>query len=59
MSFMFFELAANKDVQEKAREEVLRVIKNHDGIITYEAVQEMTYLTQVMNGKLIKTLLEH
>jgi cytochrome P450 family 6 len=49
---MFFELAANKEVQNKARAEVLDIIQKHSGILTYEAIQEMTYLTQVMNETL-------
>jgi cytochrome P450 family 6 len=53
MSFMFFELAANKEVQNKARAEVLDIIQKHDGMLTYEAIQEMAYLTQVMNETLM------
>jgi cytochrome P450 family 6 len=51
MQFAAYELALNPKVQDKLREEVNRVIKKHNGTITYEAIQEMTYLEQVFDGK--------
>lgn len=48
---MFYEVSQNQEIQGKIREEVLKAMKNHDGEITYEAIQEMTYLTQVINGE--------
>lgn len=41
----------NKDIQDRVREEINSVLKKHDGDFTYEAIQEMTYLSQVMAGK--------
>ncbi|XP_062537867.1 uncharacterized protein LOC134206193 [Armigeres subalbatus] len=54
VSFALFELASNPDVQEKARQEVKRVLANHDGHITYDALKDMTYLEQVVNETLRK-----
>ncbi|XP_065080036.1 probable cytochrome P450 6a14 [Ochlerotatus camptorhynchus] len=54
LSFALFELAHNPAVQDKAREEVQRVIAAHDGHITYEAVKEMIYLEQIVNETLRK-----
>lgn len=51
MSFTLLELAQNQDFQNKAREEVREVLKKHDGKLTYEAVNELHYLEQVVNGK--------
>ena len=50
MSFVLFELAINQDIQDKVREEVLKVKKAHDGKITYDALGEMHYLHMVFNG---------
>lgn len=50
MNFALFELARNSDLQERARQEVLKVIETHDGKITYEGLQEMTYVKQVLDG---------
>lgn len=52
-TFCLLELALNETVQEKARKEVLEVLKRHDGKVTYEAVQEMKYLSQVIDGELL------
>lgn len=52
ISYTLTELAYNPDIQEKLREEIQEKTKDTDGEITYEALQEMTYLGQVVNGKL-------
>ncbi|XP_044761156.1 probable cytochrome P450 6a14 [Coccinella septempunctata] len=54
MTFCLYELAKNKDVQEKLRREILDVLKKHDGKITYEGVMEMAYLDQAINETLRK-----
>lgn len=53
MSFALFELAINQEVQDKVREEVLRIKNAHGGKITYEALNEMHYLNRVFNGILL------
>lgn len=55
MNFCLFELARNTDVQEKVRQDVSNVLAKHDGKLTYEAINEMTYLDQVLNGSFIVT----
>lgn len=50
ITFCLFELAKNRQVQSKVREEVKAVLKNHDGKLSYEAIQEMKYLSQVVDG---------
>lgn len=54
MSFALYELALNEDLQEKARKEILEVSSRHEGDLTYEAVQEMKYLGQIVDGEFCK-----
>lgn len=44
------ELAFNQDIQEKLREEILEKAKQSDGKMSYESLQEMTFLNQIING---------
>lgn len=50
MTFFLFQMAQNPDIQERVRREVENVLEKYDGKITYEAVHEMTYLEQAING---------
>lgn len=50
MSFTFHEFANNLEIQDRAREHVKEVLEKYDGEITYEALSEMTYLEQCING---------
>uniref|UniRef100_A0A1B6H3K8 Cytochrome P450 n=1 Tax=Cuerna arida TaxID=1464854 RepID=A0A1B6H3K8_9HEMI len=49
MLFCLYELACNKKIQEKLHQEVLIVLSRHDNIISYQALQDMTYLDQIIN----------
>lgn len=51
MTFCLYELANHPDIQEKVREEVIHVLKQHKGVVSYEAIQDMKYLAQVLDGK--------
>ncbi|XP_018319270.2 uncharacterized protein LOC108732805 [Agrilus planipennis] len=44
LNFMMYELTTHPEIQDKLREEIIQVLAKHDGKITYEAIQEMTYL---------------
>lgn len=50
MTFCMFEIARNPDVQDKVHEEIDRILKEHDGQITYDSVNEMKYLECCMDG---------
>lgn len=54
MTFALYELASNPEIQNKAREEVFNILKNHDGKITYDAINDMKYLQQVVDESLRK-----
>jgi len=51
-SFCLYELACHPDVQEKLYKEIKEVLANNEGKVTYQALQEMTYMQQVINETL-------
>lgn len=51
MQFSLYELALNPEIQDKLRDEIKTVLAKHNGEITYEAVFEMEYLGNVIDGK--------
>ncbi|CAH0731802.1 unnamed protein product, partial [Brenthis ino] len=44
MTFLLYELAKNKHIQDKVIEEVDAYLKRHNGVVDYECVNEMSYL---------------
>lgn len=50
-TFCLYELSVQQDLQSKLRKEIEEVLEKHGGKITYEAMQEMKYMEQVINGK--------
>ncbi|XP_018321417.1 probable cytochrome P450 6a14 [Agrilus planipennis] len=54
LNFLMYEIVLHLEIQEKLREEVVTVLKAHDGKITYEAIQEMTYMDKCINETLRK-----
>lgn len=52
LSFILFDLATNPWVQVRLKEEIDNTFKKHDNQITYQAIQEMTFLDSVCSGKL-------
>ncbi|XP_013112018.2 probable cytochrome P450 6a21 [Stomoxys calcitrans] len=52
MSFALYELALNQAIQEKAREEVVKVLGAHNNCFTYECMKDMVYLEQIIEETL-------
>ena len=51
LAFAIYELAKNPHIQQRAREEINTVLEKHNDDFNYEAMLEMTYLKQIINGK--------
>ncbi|KAF5308488.1 hypothetical protein FQR65_LT06152 [Abscondita terminalis] len=49
VGFLLYELCYNVDVQNRLREEVKNVLKDNDSKISYETINQMTYLDMVIN----------
>lgn len=56
MTFTLYELARHPEVQERLRREVDEAREKHGGRITYQAMQEMVYMEQVLNGRSTSSL---
>ncbi|CAG9858086.1 unnamed protein product [Phyllotreta striolata] len=54
IAFTMYEFSLNKEVQDKAREEVLGVLEKYNGEITYEAAKDCTYLDMCMKETIRK-----
>ncbi|XP_049307459.1 probable cytochrome P450 6a21 isoform X3 [Bactrocera dorsalis] len=54
MGFALYELAQREDLQQRARQEVVEVLQKHNGEFTYECMNEMVYLNQVISETLRK-----
>lgn len=54
MSFGSYELACNRDVQDKLREEIRKTYKETNGKLTYDALLKMKYMDMVVSEILRK-----
>ncbi|XP_013117658.2 cytochrome P450 6a8 [Stomoxys calcitrans] len=54
LCFALYELAGNQKVQNKLRQEIGEILKKHNDDITYECMQEMPYIEQVISETLRK-----
>jgi cytochrome P450 family 6 len=53
MTFALYELARHPDIQEKVRSEVETVLAKYDGEVSYDAIQDMKYMNQVIDGEVL------
>ncbi|XP_076164166.1 cytochrome P450 6k1-like [Ptiloglossa arizonensis] len=54
MSFTFYELALNMDIQRTLRKEILTALEKTNGKVTYEMIMELPYLDMVISETLRK-----
>ncbi|XP_013140393.1 PREDICTED: cytochrome P450 6B1-like [Papilio polytes] len=54
MSYLFYELAMNPDIQDKVISEIDEVLERYNGEITYDGLNEMTYSQKVFDETLRK-----
>ncbi|XP_013140400.1 PREDICTED: cytochrome P450 6B4-like [Papilio polytes] len=52
MTYLFYEVAKHPEIQDKVIAEIDEVLKKYDGEITYEFLNELTYLNQVFDETL-------
>ena len=50
-SFALYEIALHPEIQKRLRAEILQVMNKHNGQLTYDGIQEMTYLDMVVSGE--------
>jgi cytochrome P450 family 6 len=51
LSFALYELALHPEIQQNLRAEILQVLSKHDGQLTYDGIQDMSYLDRVVSGE--------
>lgn len=53
LTYCLYELALDKHkhIQDEARREIRTILEKYDGNLTYEAIHEMTYIDQIINGR--------
>jgi len=51
LSFALYELALKPEIQQSMRAEILQVLSKHDGKLTYDGIQEMSYMDRVLSGE--------
>jgi cytochrome P450 family 6 len=55
LSYALYELAMHPKIQHRLRAEIMRVLSKHNGELTYDGIQEMTYLDMVVSGEGIES----
>ena len=51
LTFALYELALHPEIQQSLRAEILQVLSKHDGNVTYDGIQDMSYLDRVVSGE--------
>ena len=54
LSFTTLLLAVHQDIQQQVKDEIDEVLAEHRGQVTYEAVQRIKHLDNVVSGRKIK-----
>lgn len=59
MTFTLYELCMNEKIQERLRKEIIDITTKYEGKITYESINEMAYLDNVVHGKWIFRIIRY
>jgi cytochrome P450 family 6 len=51
LSYTLYELALHPEIQHRVRGEILQVLGENDGKLTYDSVQETPYMDRVVSGE--------
>ena len=51
MTFALYELALHPEIQQSLRAEIMQVLSKDDGKLTYDGIQNMSYLDRVVSGE--------
>ena len=51
LTFALYELALHPEIQQILRAEIVQVLSKHDGKLTYDGMQDMSYLDRVVSGE--------
>jgi len=51
LTFVLYELALHPEIQQSLRAEILQVLSKHEGKLTYDGIQDMSYLDRVVSGE--------
>ena len=51
LSFTLYERAFHPEIQQILRAEILQVLSRYDGKLTYEGIEEMSYMDRVVSGE--------
>ncbi|KAJ8940735.1 hypothetical protein NQ318_005486 [Aromia moschata] len=54
MTFALFELASHQDLQDRVREELTTILTKHNNQMTYDSLNELKYMKQVIDETLRK-----
>jgi len=51
LTFALYELALHPEIQQSVRAEIVQVLSKHGGKLTYDGMQDMSYLDRVVSGE--------
>ena len=51
LTFALYELALHPEIQQSLRAEIVQVLSKHGGKLTYDDMQDMSYLDRVVSGE--------
>jgi cytochrome P450 family 6 len=51
LSFALYELALHPEIEQSVRDELRKVLSKHGGKLTYDGMQDMSYLERVISGE--------